>query len=104
MSFKEALTPNKGKLIVSATLTLLWYLLIYVLAGRVYCNCMGVEGVSSSAVDFYPLLLNKRVVCGCTPVGIEMVVMQYFIFLILPFGLSYLIYSTIEYLITKIKK
>lgn len=102
-NLKEFFKPTKEKTIFSIIITFIWYLICKSYTAMILCEPCSFGGFEN-CTDFYSLLLIKQGFCYCTCIRFTEVLLQYFWIIILPFALSYLVYSLIAFLISKYKK
>ena len=101
MNWKEFFKPTKGKILFSIIATVIRIILLS-RGPRELCKCFlgGFEGCT----DYYSFLILKNIIgCHCTCIPLNTVLIQYLTQILIPFAVSYIIYSLFNYLIIKFK-
>jgi hypothetical protein len=100
MNIKDFIKITKEKVIFSLIITSIWFYLKASIIARCKCVPGGLEG----CIDYYSLLLLKYSTCHCSCISLGQVFGQYLILLIIPFIVSYFVYSIISLVIVNIRK
>ncbi|MCM2325247.1 MAG: hypothetical protein NDI94_02200 [Candidatus Woesearchaeota archaeon] len=99
MSLKQSLKPHRFKVILAAGITLVWYIILYVLFSSIKYKCLSVIQECFDYSFLVPIMNIPH--CGCYTM---MNVLTFWLILLTPGIFVYIVYSVVDYLRLKNEK
>ncbi|MBU0979481.1 MAG: hypothetical protein KJ709_01630 [Nanoarchaeota archaeon] len=101
MEWKKMFKPNLWKIVFSIIITASWFFILKKMLPMVLCDCIMESPLMCK--DYYNYLLINHHLCGCGCTPFIDVVVQYLLFIIVPFIVAYIVFSLLQLVLSRKK-